>query len=106
MPNPTATPTGLNQLIDALSAELRKLRSGHFETPNPATSTQVLTYLREHPGDHRRDIAAALKLSPRTVSRALEVLAEDGQALRIGERRGSRWFLVETLENLTQPTKP
>lgn len=102
---PTEMPQGLNALIDALTLELQKLRSIQGP-PNPLASTQVLQYLREHPGDHRREIAQALKLHPKTVSKALEVLAIQGAALRIGERRGSRWFLVETLDKLTTPKQP
>lgn len=91
----------LSQLIDALQTELTKLRNMRSVAGVP--TDLVADALAKYPGTARADLVVATRLQPKAVSRALEELQAAGKAIHFGERRGSRWFLVETLDNLTKP---
>lgn len=113
MSNNTKTNSpSLIQLLDQTLTELRKLQTSYVAAGASGTITKprtppamegVVTFLGKYPGSHRREIAAATRSSPATITKALATLQEQGKALHVGEKRGSRWFLTETLDSLTKP---
>lgn len=91
-------------LIDDLIAELVKLRQA-AEPKDPTIILQVEEDLKTHPGASRAEIASRTKIEPRAISRAVERLESRGLAIKVGSRRGTRWYWTESLSNLRHNIK-
>lgn len=88
-------------LIDSLIQELVTLRKKAVERDKDAPIIlQVEADVKTHPGTSRAEIAARTHLEPRAISRATERLWMRGKAIKIGSRRGTRWFLTESVSQL------
>jgi Mn-dependent DtxR family transcriptional regulator len=61
--------------------------------PDPTFELAILSLLRGYWGLAARDLAAVLRVDPEAVTRALERLADRGEAIRLGyaERPEGRW---------------
>lgn len=92
-------PPKVIQLIDALITELTKLRKA-AEPRDPTIILKVEDDLKTHPGASRSEIASRTHIEPRAISRAVERLEAKGRAIKVGSRRGTRWFWTESLSNL------
>ena len=59
----------------------------------------VLAWLLRHPSATHAEIAEQLTVSLRTVSRAIKILVETKQILRVGSRRFGHWIMVAQSAN-------
>lgn len=90
--------TPVQKLLARFAYELSQLRT---HTSLPIDS--VRRYLKLRPGMSRGEIAEFLQLEPKLIGRTLELMQANGEALHVGNKRGSRWYLLPTLEAMTKP---
>lgn len=93
----------LRDLLGQLTKEIERVRAMSEREPmHGGACAKVAQDLYLHPGATRQEVTRRTHLPPRQATMAMTDLVNRGMAVRLGERRGARWWLATTIEAMAK----